>query len=140
MPALHCMDLKAEQDGLELPYDPQPGIVVRIARMNNPAMVAWNNSHEGKERLRQLKLQLGHDKGVDRWYRESVAQWVVRGWSGMHVRGAQGEQPYTVEASIEYMVEPRYYQWQDWVAARAGETERFVEREKEDASKNSPPA
>ena len=44
MPSLHCMDLRAEQEGLELPYDPQPGIVVRIARMNNPAMVAWDQT------------------------------------------------------------------------------------------------
>lgn len=140
MPALHRIDLKAEVEGVELTYDPQPEIHVWVARMNNPAMLAWQNSAEGKERLRALKLTLSRDAAFDRWFRESVAMFVVRRWSGMTDRASGAEQAYSHEASIEFMTDPRFYQWQDWVAARARETERFVEDEKDEASKNSPPA
>lgn len=136
MPKLNKIDLKAEVEGIEFAYDPQPGIKVWLGRMRNPVMVAWQNSPAGRERLRELKTQMSAEAALDRWFRESVAEFVVKRWDG--IENEDGSPlPYSVEASIEFMVNPACYQWQDWVASKSDDINRFLVADAASAAKNS---
>lgn len=134
---LHKMDLKAEIAGVPVPYKPQPGIVVWLARMNNPEMIRWQHGPSGKARLRELQQTHTPEEAADVWFRESVAEFVVTGWSGMAADEGDGERVYSLEDSIQLMTDPRRYQWQDFVASESSDLTRYVEREKADAEKNS---
>lgn len=133
MVKLNRMDLKAERDGIDVSYDPQPGIVVRLARMRNPAMVAWMNGPSGQDRLRELKLTMTPEEARDRWFREAVARFVTLGWTGM-------DEAYDPDLAVTLMTDPRYYPWQDWVAEKSDDLTRFIEADKSSAEKNSEPA
>ena len=136
MVKLHNLDLAAERVGVEVAYDEQPGIVLKLARMNNPAMIAWKNGPAGQDRLRELKTKLAPADVGERWAREAMAECVLLGWSG--IDGDDGQPlPYSAETALELLTDPRKYPFFLFVLNAASDMNRYLEADKADAAKNS---
>ena len=131
------LDLAAERRGVRVPWTDYPGIVVILARMNNPAMWEWKGGPDGQERLRELRLAMRPDEAAERWAREAMAHTVLLGWEGIADDETGAELPYSVEKAIEFLTDPRRYPFFDFVFRESMEMGRFLERNQMDAEKNS---
>lgn len=140
MPKLHCINLTKEREGVEFAYPHQEGITVRLARLNNPAMIEWQNGVDGRERLRELMLKHPPEEARLRFFREAIGRYVVRGWSGIDRDDGPGLLDYSEEASVAFMLDPRRHQWQAWVVWQSEQMAAYLEDQAASAAGNSVPA
>lgn len=137
MPRLNCIDLSLERDGKEFAYPHQEGIRVRLARLNHPAMLAWQGSPEGQDRLRELLLKHAEGEARRLFFLESVGRHVVRGWTGIDADDGSGPQGFDEEVSVGWMTDPRRHQWSTWVIWQSDQMAEYLEADASSAAKNS---
>lgn len=140
MASIPLLDLKAEREGVDCAYSDAPGVVVRLGRMNNPAMIEWQRGPEGQERLRELRLKHSADKAQELWAREAMSLFVVLHWSGVDDNWTGQDVPYSQETALEYLTDPRRYPFFLWCLNESSSFDRYKEADKADAAKNSGPA
>lgn len=127
-------DPSREKDGVWAHY--ASGVRARIARANNPAYLTAHRKafHPHRSKLRRGEMPVQEVASI---LVRLHAEHILRDWSGIDDEATGDPVPYSVEKAVEYLSDPRFSHFYEWVLETSGELDLFRADEREESLGNS---